>query len=261
LANNATKAAVQTLPANVTLAFQSIAPNVTDWAKQARLSGHEVLLAIPMEPGNYPQNDPGPQTLLNSLPAKANLERLDWALARSNQMIGIMPLQGDAFVTNEKALAPVLDDVRRRQLIFVDGTGNTQSLAASLTATANIPFAQAHAFIDATASRTAIDQALADLEARAKANGAAVGIALPYPVTFERLNEWIKTLPGKNIVLAPISAVLSNTASVASPTSATPTVPSAVPAPVANSKSAPTPAKSFGTIPRPKEDLSAIKRH
>ena len=267
LANNATKAAVQTLPADVTLAFQTIAPSITDWVAQARQVGHEVLLAVPMEPANYPQNDPGPQTLLSTLPATANTQRLDWALKRSNQIIGIMPAQGEAFVAIAKALAPVLDDVRTHQLVFVDGTTNASSVAKSLTETARIPFAQADLLIDATASRTSIDQSLTDLETKAKANGSAVGIALPYPVTFERLSAWLKTLPAKGIVLAPVSAVLANTTvptptpvaeTPAEPAKTTPAVKPTVAQPT--SKSAPTQAKQFGTIPRPAEDLSTIKR-
>jgi polysaccharide deacetylase 2 family uncharacterized protein YibQ len=31
-----------------------------------RAAGHEVLLEAPMEPNDYPQNDPGPFTLLAS---------------------------------------------------------------------------------------------------------------------------------------------------------------------------------------------------
>ena len=31
---------------------------------RAREAGHEVLLEVPMEPFDYPDNDPGPQTLL-----------------------------------------------------------------------------------------------------------------------------------------------------------------------------------------------------
>ena len=80
-----TQTAVKTLPANVTLAFQTIAPSLGDWIAQARLVGHEVLLAVPMEPNNYPQNDPGPQTLLTGLPAATNTQRLTSALAHSRK--------------------------------------------------------------------------------------------------------------------------------------------------------------------------------
>lgn len=208
IANAATQTAIQTLPPDVTLAFQSIAPNITDWISQARASGHETLLAVPMEPYNYPQNDPGPQTLLTSLDDSANVQRLEWALARSNEILGVMPAQGEKFVTNEKSLAPVLESIKRRGLVFVDATQNARSVVPSMAKLGAIPFAQSTLLIDAAASRLAIDKALLELEARAKADGSAIGIALPYPVTFERLNVWIKSLPEKNLTLAPISTML-----------------------------------------------------
>ncbi len=270
LSNGGTRTAVQTLPANVTLAFQTVAPGITDWAAQARLSGHEVLLAVPMEPQHYPQNDPGPQTLLTGLPTTANMQRLTWALARSTQIIGVIPAQGEAFVGNEKALAPVLDVIKDRQLVFVDGTVGVQSAADNMTTAGHVPFAKADLVIDATANRTAVDQALADLETLARKNGQAVGVALPYPVTFERLNEWLKTLPAKGLVLAPISALLANAEPQASEVKAVvapslslvqPVMKPSTPPVLRSTQSAPTPAKSYGTIPRPKDDLSAITPH
>lgn len=209
MASTATRMAVEQTPADVTLAFQSIAPGITDWISKARSTGHEVLLSVPMEPRNYPQNDPGPQTLLTSLAASANKQRLDWALARSTQIVGIMPSQGEEFITSEKAMALVMDKLKENGLLFIDSTGNPQSTALSLATIGQIPMAQAHITVDAAAARSAIDKALSELETQAKTHGQAIGIALPYPVTFERLNVWVKTLPGKNIVLAPVSALVT----------------------------------------------------
>ena len=52
-----------------------------------------------------------------------------------------------------------------------------------------------------------IDAALVERERIARETGAAVGMALPYPVSIERLLAWIPTLPGKGLVLAPVSAL------------------------------------------------------
>ena len=68
---SATAEALAKLPRPVTLAF---APYGADRraARNARARrGHEVLLQVPMEPFDYPDNDPGPQTLLTSLAAGA----------------------------------------------------------------------------------------------------------------------------------------------------------------------------------------------
>ena len=55
--------------------------------------------------------------------------------------------------------------------------------------------------------RRTIDQALASLEATAKRNGAAVGIAALSPALLDRLGPWLGALDGKGIALAPVSAL------------------------------------------------------
>jgi len=59
-----TREAIETLPPEVTLSFVPYANNLQTWVDLARQHGHEVLIEIPMQPSNYPANDPGPQTLL-----------------------------------------------------------------------------------------------------------------------------------------------------------------------------------------------------
>ncbi len=65
----ATSAALSKLPGVVTLAFAPYGNNVDQLAARARADGHEVVLQVPMEPFDYPDNDPGPKTLLTTLDA------------------------------------------------------------------------------------------------------------------------------------------------------------------------------------------------
>ena len=60
----ATKAAIERLPPEVTLSFVPYADGLQGWIDLARAAGHEVMLEIPMEPLDYPNNDPGPYTLM-----------------------------------------------------------------------------------------------------------------------------------------------------------------------------------------------------
>ena len=63
---------------------------------RARGEGHEVLLQVPMEPFDYPDNDPGPQTLLTSLDAGQNIDRLHWLMSRFQGYVGHRQLHGRA---------------------------------------------------------------------------------------------------------------------------------------------------------------------
>lgn len=59
--------AIMKLPGAVTLAFTPYGADPGKLAERARAQRHEIFLQIPMEPYDFPDNDPGPQTLLTSL--------------------------------------------------------------------------------------------------------------------------------------------------------------------------------------------------
>src|SRR5262249_14130137 len=78
----ATNDAIAKLPGPVTLSFAPYGSEIAAQGARARQSGHELLLQIPMEPSDFPDNDPGPQTLLTSLDGAQNIDRLQWLLSR-----------------------------------------------------------------------------------------------------------------------------------------------------------------------------------
>ena len=50
-----------------------------------------------MEPFDYPDNDPGPQTLLTSLTPDQNIDRLHWLMSRFQGYVGIVSYMGARF--------------------------------------------------------------------------------------------------------------------------------------------------------------------
>ncbi|MBI3453972.1 MAG: divergent polysaccharide deacetylase family protein [Rhodospirillales bacterium] len=209
LSSAATDAAIQQLPADVTLAFSAYAEGLDHWVNLARAASHEVLINLPMEPTNFPVNDPGPQTLLTSLTPQQNLERLDWALARASGFVGVTNFMGSRFTASAEAMRPVLVALNERGFVFLDSRATPRSVAPRLAKEIGLPRAVSDRVIDQEASRLAIDARLAEIEKIARETGAAVATGYPYPVTFERLANWLPTLEGKGLVLAPITAVVN----------------------------------------------------
>ena len=78
-----------------------MAPTSSALVARARGDGHEVLLQVPMEPFDYPDNDPGPQTLLTSLQRRAELDRLHWLMSRFQGYVGIANYMGARFTATE----------------------------------------------------------------------------------------------------------------------------------------------------------------
>jgi polysaccharide deacetylase 2 family uncharacterized protein YibQ len=205
---SATQAALAALPPAVTLAFAPYAGDVGEWAAKARAQGHEVLLQIPMEPFDFPESDPGPNTLRAGQDEEANLQRMRWALSRFTGYAGVTNLLGQRFLADSAALSPALTHLNRRGLYFFDNGTASQSVVPSVAAQVGIPAVQSNAHIDAIQAATEIDRRLLELESQARANGSAVGSASLYPVSVARIAAWAKGLQARGFVLVPVSAIL-----------------------------------------------------
>ena len=195
------------LPATVTFALAPYGADLEKLAERARADEHEVLLQVPMEPFDYPDNDPGPQTLLTSLSSEQNIDRLHWLMSRFQGYVGIMSNMGARFTASEQALAPVLQDTAKRGLIFVDDGSSARSIASQLAGSHNLPFAKADIVLDMVPTPVEIDRALARLEMRARETGTAVGFATAQPATIARIAEWAKKVEARGFILEPITMV------------------------------------------------------
>jgi len=200
--------AIMKLPAAVTLAFTPYGSDPGKLAERARAQRHEILLQVPMEPFDYPDNDPGPQTLLTTLAPEQNLDRLYWHLSRFQGYAGIANFMGARFVVADAVMQPIVREAAKRGLGYLDDGSAPRSVAASLAAGQAMPFAQADVSIDAVPTAVEIDRALAKLENLAKERGTAIGIASALPISIERIGVWIKTLESHGIMLAPLTTAM-----------------------------------------------------
>jgi uncharacterized protein len=200
--------AIMKLPGAVTLAFTPYGADPTKLAERARAQRHEILLQVPMEPFDYPDNDPGPQTLLSTLGAEQNLDRLHWHLSRFQGYAGIANFMGARFVVSDNVMQPIVREAAKRGLGYFDDGSAPRSVAPSLAAGQAMPFAKADLTIDAVPTTLEIDRALAKLETIARERGTAVGIASALPISIERLSAWSKALEGRGIMLVPLTTAM-----------------------------------------------------
>ncbi len=207
VSDSGTADAIAKLPGAVTLGFMPYGSDLAALAGRARAHGHEVLLQVPMEPFDYPDNDPGPQTLLTSLTPQQNIDRLYWLMSRFQGYVGIAGAMGGRFTASESSFSPVLRETAKRGLIFVDDGANPRSLAGRIAGANNLPFAKADVTIDAVPTASEIDHALGRLEMAARERSIAVGISSGLPVAIDHIAKWAKTLADHGIQLVPITAV------------------------------------------------------
>lgn len=202
-----TEAAIASLPPEVTLSFVPYARDLQTWMNRARAAGHEVMIELPMEPFDYPNNDPGPHTLLADAGEAENMRRLHWLLSRASGYFGVTNYLGARFTGSEAALGRVYQELDRRGLaIFHDGAGRPG--AASNAATrVGAHVSLADRVLDADPSTRAVDARLLELEALAIQNGHSLGSGFAYPVTVSALQGWAEGLERRGYRLAPASHV------------------------------------------------------
>jgi uncharacterized protein len=209
LSRSMTESAIRTLPPAVTLSFKPYAKDLQLMVNAARAAGHEVLLELPMEPFDYPHNDPGPYTLLTQSDADENLDKLDWLLSRVTGYAGVVSDQGDRLLSSLEDLKPVLNALNSRGLYFLDQGKAKRSMVTTIGRESGLVVGQAWTTIDQRASRAGIDQRLLQLEEVARERGAAIGLGDAFPVTIERIKSWAENIEAKGVVLAPVSAALA----------------------------------------------------
>jgi len=206
LSQTGTQEAIRLLPQAVTLGFAPYGASLDRWMQRARQEGHELLLQVPMEPFDYPDNDPGPQTLLTSLSPDQNMDRLQWLMSRVTNYVGIINYTGAKFTATPEQMEPVMKELASRGVLFVDDGSSSRSIAEGAANAAHAPFVKADMTIDTTTTEAAIDTRLSQLENLARSRGIAIGIASDLPLSVKRIVEWSKGLESRGVLLVPVSA-------------------------------------------------------
>lgn len=199
---------IEGLPAPISVAYGAYGRNLQDGVTKARADGHEVLLQIPLEPNNYPSEDPGPHTLLTTLPPQENMKRLQWLMSRYTGYVGVTNHMGAKFEAATDSFMPMLEELKRRGLLYVDD-GSTQESPTSQAANAiGLEYSVVSVQIDGGQSAAEIEKQLAKLEEMAKQQGTAIGVVRLKPAAVKQLADWASKLEGKGLVLVPVSAAV-----------------------------------------------------
>jgi len=207
-----TREAIRRMPADVTLSFAPYANNLQDWVSGARQDGHEVMIQVPLEPFDYPENDPGPHTLLSSLTPAENLERLHWLMGRMVGYTGLSNYMGARFTASRPVLRPMLLELKKRGLLYIEDGASPRSLAGEIANEIGLPMRTASVVLDALPTPDAITTAIGRLEIEAHRNGHAIGVISALPVSIEIVSDWLAQIDDAGFNLVPVSATTRMTA-------------------------------------------------
>ncbi|MBC2712976.1 MAG: divergent polysaccharide deacetylase family protein [Desulfosarcina sp.] len=127
----------------------------------------EIMLHLPMEPGNYPSVNPGPGALLSSMNPDELIDQLNANLDRVPNAKGVNNHMGSKLTASSEQM---------RQIFTI------------------LPFGERDVFIDHIQTPEFVRKQLKLLIKRARRQGYAIGIAHPHPVTLEVLKEMLPEL-------------------------------------------------------------------
>ncbi|MCF8065272.1 MAG: divergent polysaccharide deacetylase family protein, partial [Desulfarculaceae bacterium] len=176
-------------------------------ARFAHAKGLEVMLHLPMEPKGYPGHNPGQGVLLCDMTRERLLEVLRDDLSRVPLAAGVNNHMGSSFSLHPELLEPVLLELKRRGLFYLDSFTSADSQGLATAQRLGLRTGRREVFLDHQAGREAIDGQMRRLLELAKERGRAVAIGHPRPDTIKALGEWAPRLR-RQVTLVTVSELL-----------------------------------------------------
>jgi len=203
-------AALNDLPAPLTLSFLPYAGRIEAQTKAAQNAGHELMLHLPMEP--LGSNQPGPDALTTNINQAEFTARLLKNLDRFEGFVGVNNHMGSKLTADSSRMDVVMQELRKRDVLFLDSKTSARSVADEIAGEHGVPNTTRDIFFDNEIDVEAIKRQLSRAEQVARLSGSAVAIGHPHDATIEALREWLPTLEARGFALAPISAVVARRA-------------------------------------------------
>ena len=161
-----------------------------------------------MEPFDYPDNDPGPQTLLTTLAPSRISTGCTGTSADSRAMPGSPISWAARFVVADAVMQPIVREAAKRGLGYLDDGAAPRSVAPRWRRANRCLSPRPISRSTPCRPRVEIDRALVKLESLAKERGMAVGVASALPISIERIGTWIRTLESHGIMLVPLTTAM-----------------------------------------------------
>jgi polysaccharide deacetylase 2 family uncharacterized protein YibQ len=208
--NRRNTAAVNDLPAPLTLAFLPYAGRIEAQTQAAHDAGHELMLHMPMEP--LGSEWPGPDALTTKIDQGEFIKRLLKNLDRFDGFVGINNHMGSKLTADSSRMEAVMQELRKRDVLFLDSKTSARSVAGHVAGELGVPNTTRDIFLDNVINIESIKRQLELTERVARQTGSAVAIGHPHGSTIEALRQWLPTLEDRGFALAPISAVVARRA-------------------------------------------------
>ena len=202
---------IGTLPGVFTAAIRPNQDNPEGWVKEARQSGMEVILNLPLEPRDYPTRNPGEDAILVDLSGREIRKRVKRAVDKVGPVAGVKTYMGSLAVEDRDVMRPVLEELRDRDLFLVEASRSQYSTVPALARELELPLFTISSISEVDAGRmdkATIGIRFDDLIRRCRAKGYAVGVIHAKDATLSVLEERLPRLAREGIVVMGLSEVM-----------------------------------------------------
>lgn len=190
-------------------AFLPYQRNTTSLAKLAYDNGNEILLHAPMS------NIHGRPLGRGGLTEVMSQQQLKYTLGHAINSVphvkGINNHMGSLLTQMEEPMGWVMQELKRRQLYFIDSRTSALTVAEEEAKRQQIPHLRRDIFLDNVRQDTAIAIQFEKLLKKADQQGLAIGIGHPYPETINFLERALPSLAIRGYQLMTVSSVLDKT--------------------------------------------------
>jgi polysaccharide deacetylase 2 family uncharacterized protein YibQ len=179
--------------------------------RAAREHHRETVLFMPMEPENYPRVNPGPATLLVSMPAGKIEQALRREIELARPVVAVANLMGSFATQDEPFMTAVYRELRHEDLPFLHVGAVPRAVCRPLAARVGASYEEPDAMIDAEARHgdaESLDRAWAECLERAHEREQALVLVRVTAASAPWLERAFapRTLAG--VELVPLSALL-----------------------------------------------------
>lgn len=153
---------------------------------------YEFILHMPMEPVDYPEDDPGRFALMSSMTSGKIKEILRYFLEKYPRVVGMNNHMGSSFTTKRRGMEAVMEFLAEKDLFYFDSLTSSRSVARKMARKRDVPLITNQVFLDRKQDKSAIREQFKELIEIARENGAAVGIGhIQHENTVRVLARWV----------------------------------------------------------------------
>lgn len=164
----------------------------------------DIMLHMPMEPRDFPAQNPGPGAIFMGMDAQELQQEVLEDLASVPGIIGINNHMGSRLTADSQKMDQVMATLKGRNLFFLDSRTIADSVAYKSALKAGIPALQRDVFLDNDRDvEKILDQFLVLIEI-AKVKKQAIGIGHPYPETLKALTKVSEIADSAGVEIVPV---------------------------------------------------------